>query len=80
LTSISALITHADAGKIVRDIEDRGRVRIAAVRREGGGVLIASGDMVLEEGDEINAVIAPEAISAFAQRFSGAAPGAKMSA
>ncbi|MEO7203147.1 MAG: TrkA family potassium uptake protein [Candidatus Tumulicola sp.] len=80
LTSISALITHADAGKIVRDIEDRGRVRIAAVRREGGGVLIASGDMVLEEGDEINAVIAPEAISAFAQRFSGVAPGARMSA
>jgi trk system potassium uptake protein TrkA len=80
LTSISAVITRADAGKIVRDIEDRGRVRIAAVRREGGGVSIATGDMVLEEGDEINAVIAPEAISAFAQRFSGAAPATRMSA
>jgi trk system potassium uptake protein TrkA len=80
LTSISALITRADAGKIVRDIEDRGRVRIAAVRRESGGVYIATGDMVLEEGDEINAVVAPEAISAFAQRFGGAAPAEKMSA
>ena len=64
----------------MRDIEDRGRVRIAAVRRESGGVYIATGDMVLEEGDEINAVVAPEAISAFAQRFGGAAPAEKMSA
>jgi trk system potassium uptake protein TrkA len=80
LTSISATVTRADAGKIVRDIEDRGRVRIAAVRRESGGVYVATGDMVLEEGDEINAVVAPEAISTFAQRFSGAAPAAKMSA
>jgi trk system potassium uptake protein len=80
LTSISAVVTGADAGKIVRDIEDRGRVRIAAVRRESGGVYVATGDMVLEEGDEINAVVAPEAISAFAQRFTGAAPSARMSA
>jgi trk/ktr system potassium uptake protein len=80
LTSISATVTHADAGKIVRDIEDRGRVRIAAVRRENAGVYVATGDMVLEEGDEINAVVAPEAISSFAQRFAGAAPAAMMSA
>jgi trk system potassium uptake protein len=80
LTSISATVTRADAGKIVRDIEDRGRVRVAAVRREGGGVYVATGDMVLEEGDEINAVVAPEAISTFAQRFAGAAPAAKMTA
>ncbi|HEY3675803.1 MAG TPA: TrkA family potassium uptake protein [Candidatus Tumulicola sp.] len=80
LTSISATVTRADAGKIVRDIEDRGRVRVAAVRRESGGVYVATGDMVLEEGDEINAVVAPEAISTFAQRFAGAAPAAKMSA
>jgi trk system potassium uptake protein TrkA len=80
LTSISATITRADAGKIVRDIEDRGRVRIAAVRRENAGVYVATGDMVLEEGDEINAVVAPEAISSFAQRFAGAAPAARMTA
>ncbi|HXM06442.1 MAG TPA: TrkA family potassium uptake protein [Candidatus Acidoferrum sp.] len=80
LTSISATVTRADAGKIVRDIEDRGRVRVAAVRRESGGVYVATGDMVLEEGDEINAVVAPEAISTFAQRFAGAAPAAKMTA
>jgi trk system potassium uptake protein TrkA len=80
LTSISAVVSRADAGKTVRELEDRGRVRIAAVRREGGGVAIATGDMVLEEGDEINAVVAPEAISSFAQRFNGAAPATRMSA
>ncbi|HEY1428241.1 MAG TPA: TrkA family potassium uptake protein [Candidatus Tumulicola sp.] len=80
LTSISATITRSDAGKIVRDIEDRGRVRIAAVRRENAGVYVATGDMVLEEGDEINAVVAPEAISTFAQRFAGAAPAERMTA
>jgi trk system potassium uptake protein len=80
LTSISATVTRADAGKIVREIEDRGRVRIAAVRRENAGVYVATGDMVLEEGDEINAVVAPEAISSFAQRFAGAAPAARMTA
>jgi trk system potassium uptake protein len=80
LTSISAVVSRVDAGKTVRELEDRGRVRIAAVRREGGGVAIATGDMVLEEGDEINAVVAPEAISSFAQRFNGAAPATRMSA
>ena len=74
VTSISALVTKSDAGKAIEDIEDSGRIRIAAVRRASGGVVVASGDMVLEEGDEINAVVAPEAISEFAQRFNSAAP------
>jgi trk system potassium uptake protein TrkA len=74
VTSISALVTKSDAGKAIEDIEDSGRIRIAAVRRASGGVVVASGEMVLEEGDEINAVVAPEAISEFAQRFNSAAP------
>ncbi len=37
------------------------RVRIAAVRRGPRDVLVASADLVLQEGDEINAVVAPDA-------------------
>jgi trk/ktr system potassium uptake protein len=74
LTSLAAVVTHADAGKAVKDIEDAGRIRIAAIRRASGGVVVASSDTILEEGDEVNAVVAPEAISEFAQRFGSAAP------
>lgn len=80
VTSISALVSAADAGKAVKDIEDSGRIRIAAVRRASGGVVVASSDMVLEEGDEVNAVVAPEAISEFAQRFHTAAPAVRKTA
>lgn len=80
LTSISAIVTGADAGKLVREIEDPGRIRIAAVRRTSGGVMVASSDLPLEEGDEINAIVAPEAISEFAQRFQSATPHVRMTA
>ncbi|MEO6834376.1 MAG: NAD-binding protein [Candidatus Tumulicola sp.] len=80
LTSISAVVTESDAGKAIKDIEDSGRIRIAAVRRASGGVMVASSDMVLEEGDEVNAVVAPEAISEFAQRFGSATPTVRMTA
>ena len=80
LTSISAVVAQADAGKTVGDLERSGRIRIAAVRRAAGGVVVASSDLALEEGDEINAVVAPEAISEFAQRFGGAAPTARLTA
>jgi trk system potassium uptake protein len=75
LTSLSAFVSAEDAGKRVLDIEDAGRIRIAAVRRQTG-VVVATNDLVLEVGDEINAVVAPEAISEFAQRFHGSAPQA----
>jgi trk system potassium uptake protein TrkA len=74
LTSLSAIVRHDDAGKRISEIEDPGRIRIAAVRRASSGVMVASGDLVLEEGDEINAIVAPEAISEFAQRFHSASP------
>jgi trk system potassium uptake protein TrkA len=80
LTSITAIVTPADAGRPIKDIEETGRIRIAAVRRASGGVMVASGDMLLEEGDEVNAIVAPEAISEFAQRFGNAAPTARMTA
>jgi trk system potassium uptake protein len=80
LTSLSAIVTPEEAGKRVSDIEDPGRIRIAAVRRGTGGVMVAASDLVLEEGDEVNAVVAPEAISEFAQRFHSAGPHQRMTA
>ncbi|MGB8520068.1 MAG: TrkA family potassium uptake protein [Candidatus Tumulicola sp.] len=80
LTSISAVVASADAGRTIADLERSGGVRVAAVRRAAGGVMVASDDLVLEEGDEINAIVAPEAISEFAQRFTSAKPMARMTA
>jgi trk system potassium uptake protein TrkA len=77
VTSLSAVVTEADAGKRVGDIEKPGRIRIGAIRRGSAGVLVASNDLVLEKDDEINAIVAPEAISEFAQMFQGATPHAK---
>jgi trk system potassium uptake protein TrkA len=70
LTSVSTFVKAADAGKRVGEIEDAGRIRIAAVRRGEHNVMVASADLVLQEGDEISAILAPDAISDFAKRFS----------
>jgi trk system potassium uptake protein len=78
LTSLAAIVSAADAGKRVGDIEVAGRIRIAAVRRGSTGVMVAGNDLVLEEGDEINAVVDPASISEFAQRFHGVAPAPEM--
>jgi trk system potassium uptake protein TrkA len=77
VTSLAATIPDSDAGKRVDEIEKPGLIRIAAVRREAQGVFVASNDLVLQAGDEINAIVAPEAISEFARRFDNAAPHAK---
>jgi len=80
LTSLAAVVGPADAGRRVGDIEEPGRVRIAAVRRGANDVLVASSDLLLEEGDEISVVVAPNAISDFAKRFPHVTPGAKVPA
>jgi trk system potassium uptake protein TrkA len=80
LTSLCAVVGSADAGKRVRDIEESGRVRIAAVRRSVNDVMVASSDLILEEGDEISVVVAPNAISDFAKRFSHVTPSTKVPA
>lgn len=80
LTSVSAIVSAGDAGKRVLEIEEAGRIRIAAVRRGERDVLVASGDLVLQEGDELSAVVAPEAISEFAQRFRNTAQPTMLSA
>jgi trk system potassium uptake protein len=80
LTSLSVVVGPAEAGKRIDEIEVPGRIRIAAVRRSAYDVMVASGDLTLEEGDELSAVVAPNAISDFAQRFPNAAPGAAVTA
>ncbi len=80
ITSLAAIVGPGDAGKHVSEIEIDGRVRIAAVRRKSQDVRIASSDLVLQEGDEINAVVAPDAIGEFAQRFRSAPALSKASA
>lgn len=79
LTPASGFITSGDAGKRIGEIESSGTIRIAAVRRGERNVMVASGDLVLEAGDEISAVIAPSAISDFAQRFGPPASRPKVS-
>ena len=78
VTSLAAFVSQADDGKRVGEIERPGRIRIAAVRRGDTGVMVASNDLVLAAGDEINAIVAPEAISEFAQMFQTAIPEARM--
>ncbi|MGB6522762.1 MAG: NAD-binding protein [Candidatus Cybelea sp.] len=71
LTSLAAVVGAADAGKRIADIEEAGRFRIAAVRRSAKEVIVASAEFVLQEGDELSAVVGPDAIGDFAARFSG---------
>jgi len=78
LSSLAAFVSVEDAGKRVGDLEEGGRIRISAVRRASGGVAVAGSDLVLEVGDEISAVVAPDAIGAFTKRFHGTAPQAEM--
>lgn len=69
LSSVSVVVGAADAGKHVGEVEERGKVRIAAVRRGDRDVMVATEDLVLEAGDELSAVVAPDVVSKFAQRF-----------
>lgn len=80
LTSVATIVRAEDAGKTVADVERPGKIRISAIRRGPREVTVASSDFVLQEGDEISAVVAPDAIGEFAERFSGAPAGSKVTA
>jgi len=56
------------AGKRISEVEIDGKLRIAAIRRLGSVSIAAPGD-VLTEGDEINAIVAPDALTQFAAAF-----------
>jgi trk/ktr system potassium uptake protein len=79
LTSLVATVGDGQSGRKVADFEADGKVRIAAIRQMGS-VRIASSDDVLKEGDEINAIVAPDALAAFAATFSKARPAARLTA
>lgn len=68
VTSVRAVVRASDSGKRVCEFERPGRIRIAAVRT-GKTVRVPGEETILSEGDEINAIVAPEAISEFAQMF-----------
>ncbi len=80
LTSLRAVVGSGDAGKRVGEVEEPGRIRIAAVRRGVHDVMVASSDLVLKERDELSAVVAPNAIGDFAQRFPDVSPRPKVTA
>jgi trk system potassium uptake protein TrkA len=73
VTSLSVRVAQADAGRRVADVERPGRIRIAALRRKTS-VMVAHDDLVLEADDEINAIVAPDAVSEFAQMFNNSVP------
>jgi len=68
VTSLRAVVRAPDSGKRVSEFERPGRIRVAAVRT-GKTVRVPGEDTILSEGDEINAIVAPDAISEFAQMF-----------
>jgi len=68
LTSLCVTLRHTEEGLTLEEIEQTGLVRIAAVRR-GVAVLIPRPGEPLHAGDEVNAIVAPAALSGFAQRF-----------
>jgi trk system potassium uptake protein len=73
VTSVTATVRASESGKRVSEFERPGRIRIAAIRT-GKTVRVAADDTILSEGDEINAIVAPDSISEFAQMFQAPAP------
>jgi Trk K+ transport system NAD-binding subunit len=79
LSSLIATVNGAMAGRLVREVEVDGKIRIAAIRRVQTVLVASPGEMLLE-GDEINAIVSPDALSLFATTFLSAAPAAKLTA
>jgi trk system potassium uptake protein TrkA len=73
LTAVSATVGAQASGRRIGEIESPGRIRIGALRRGPGKVLIPTADDTLETGDEVHAVVAPDAISDFAKFFAQSA-------
>jgi trk/ktr system potassium uptake protein len=71
VSSLTARVTADHAGMRIVDLEIEGKVRIAAWRR-GETVSVPRASDVLAAGDEINAVVTPDALSAFIAQFSAA--------
>jgi trk system potassium uptake protein len=61
LISASVVAGRSHAGKRVSEIDEPGRLRVAAIRRGGTDPAVASGDFIVEEGDELNIIVSAEA-------------------
>jgi trk system potassium uptake protein TrkA len=72
LSTLAVTMRAGDAGTRVFEIERPGAVRVGAVRR-GNHVFVASPEDLLSAGDEINAIVAPEALSEFVARYAATA-------
>jgi len=68
LSSLRCAVTDAVANRRVREIERDGAIRVAAIRTNGL-VRVASPDDMLMRGDEINVIVAPEALDQFTKLF-----------
>jgi trk system potassium uptake protein TrkA len=79
VSSLALSVPRSLAGTRVSALERRNLVKVAAIRR-GGKVSIPCPDDVLDFGDEINAIVAPEAYSDFAARFACDEPAVAVAA
>ncbi|MGH7714829.1 MAG: TrkA C-terminal domain-containing protein, partial [Vulcanimicrobiaceae bacterium] len=68
LSLLRCAVTDAVANRQVSVIERDGAIRIAAIRTNGA-VRVASPNDVLRRGDEVNVIVAPEALGEFSKLF-----------
>jgi trk system potassium uptake protein TrkA len=68
VSSLSVIVPKRLAGKTAADFERPGLVKIVALRRRND-VIVPKADAKFEAGDELNAVVAPEALQAFLADF-----------
>jgi len=71
VSTLTVVVPQELAGKRVGDLEQEGRVKISALRR-AGNVSIPANGQTLEAGDEMRAIVAPEALGEFSALFSTA--------
>ena len=71
LASLTVAVPESQAGQKVSDVQQHGRIRVTAIRRSKT-LIVAQASDVLQAGDEINAIVAPEALADFAARFASA--------
>lgn len=72
IVTLRCSVTDAVANRSVADVEREGQIRIAAIRHDGKARVASSKDVLLK-GDEINAIVAPEALPGFSKLFSDSA-------
>ena len=75
VSSFAVTVPASLAGRKVADVERPGTIRIAAIR-SGPNVTVAAPNDTLSSGDEVNAIVAPQALTEFTALFAGATAAA----